>query len=170
MEKKYLVGYFFGREAVMWDDVKDFTETFDEETGLTTINFKENGVEYTYVGNDRNGYVEQNNKAPKITGYKLIGRRTALRHDYLNDRNRKSADEVRAFFGRDEDDEEYDDEDEYEEDEDEDDYDEDDDVLFGRYRNRGHVYHPSEGCSPYAVHFGGCGRGGHVGCGGSSGC
>ncbi len=160
MEKKYLVGYFFGREAVMWDDVKDFTETFNEETGLTTITFKENGVEYTYVGNDRNGYTEKDHKAPTITDYKLIGRRTALRHDYLNDEKRKSPEELRAYFNS------YDEE-EDEEDEDSEDEEEDDDILFGRYRGRGHVHHPSEGCSPYAVHFGGCGGGcgsGHIGC------
>lgn len=91
MEKKYLVGYVFGREALMWDDVKDFEESFDEDTGLTTIKFKENNVEYTYVGNESKGYREQNNKAPYISGYKLMGRRTALRHDYLDDRKRRPA-------------------------------------------------------------------------------
>ena len=40
MEKEYLIGYVYGTESVMWDDVKDFEESFDEETGLKTIKFK----------------------------------------------------------------------------------------------------------------------------------
>lgn len=91
MEKKYLIGYVYGRESVMWDDVKDFEESFDEETGLKTIKFKENNIEYVYTGNEIRGYREQNNKSPFITDYKLIGRRTALRHDYLDDRKRREA-------------------------------------------------------------------------------
>lgn len=91
MEKKYLVGYVYGRESVIWDDVKDFEESFDEENGLKTIKFKENNVEYIYIGNETRGYREQNNKAPFITDYKLVGRRTALRHDYLDDTKRREA-------------------------------------------------------------------------------
>lgn len=93
MEKKYLIGYLYGREALMWDDVKDFQETVDPETNITTITFTENDIPYTYTGTERRGYTEVNNKAPFMTDYKLMGRRTAKRHDYF-DKERISADEM----------------------------------------------------------------------------
>ena len=123
MEKKYLIGYVYGREAVMWDDVKDFEESFDEETGLKTIKFKENNIEYVYTGNEIRGYREQNNKSPFITDYKLIGRRTALRHDYLDDTKRR---EARPLNNNDYDEDDYD----------EDDFDEDEDDFITRNGNR----------------------------------
>lgn len=88
MEKKYLVGYVYGKEAVIWDDVKDFTEESLDD-GSISIKFKENNIDYNYVGDRTRGFREVNQKAPFITDYKLIGRRTALRHDYLNDDRRR---------------------------------------------------------------------------------
>lgn len=158
MEKKYLLGYVYGKEAVMWDDVKDFTEAADEETGLKTITFKENGIEYTYVGNESRGYREVNNKAPFITDYKLMGRRTALRHDYLDDDKRVEA----RPFEPEEDEDEFD----FEEDEESFEFDDDDDIdLFGFRRRYNHE--PYSGCGISRSHCGGYQRGG---CGGSGGC
>lgn len=91
MEKKYLIGYLFGRESVIFDDVKDFSETFDEDSGLFTIKFKDVDGEYEFVGNDNRGYKEVHGKAPMMHKYKVIGRRTARRHDYVNPQNRRQA-------------------------------------------------------------------------------
>lgn len=159
MEKKYLLGYVYGKEAVMWDDVKDFTETIDEETGLKTIKFKENDVEYVYTGNDIRGYREQNNKSPFITSYKLMGRRTALRHDYLNDNKRM---EARPFEPEENDDDE---DFNFEEPEEEFEDDDDDEDMFGlrRFYSRGY----SSSCGVRGNY---CGSSHYYGGCGSSGC
>ena len=88
MEKKYLIGYLYGRELVMFDDVKNFQEIFDDDTGLTTIKFTDVDGSYEYKGNDHRGYKEVNRRGPDFTSYNLIGRRTAKRHDYFNQTDR----------------------------------------------------------------------------------
>ena len=93
MESKYLVGYVRGRPALMWDKITDFIEETDGE-GNVRITFKENGIDYEYKGTPDRGYKETHRKAPDISDYKCIGRRTALRHDYLNDRNRVPDEQV----------------------------------------------------------------------------
>jgi len=95
MESKYLVGYIHGQPAVMWDKVQDFEETTTDE-GVVILKFKEDGVEYHYEGTPDRGYREVNNRAPAFQDYQYMGRRTALRHDFLNDTKRVDANNVRA--------------------------------------------------------------------------
>ena len=93
MESKYLVGYIHGQPAVMWDKIQDFEETVTEE-GNVILKFKEDGVEYHYEGTPDRGYREVNNRAPAFQDYQYMGRRTALRHDFLNDQKRVDANQV----------------------------------------------------------------------------
>ena len=93
MESKYLVGYIHGQPAVMWDKIQDFEETTSDD-GEVTLKFKEDGVEYEYHGTPDRGYREIHNRAPAFQDYQYMGRRTALRHDFLDDRK---VDEVFAF-------------------------------------------------------------------------
>ena len=129
MEKKYIIGYYKGQEAVGWEDVKNFRETVDDD-GNVTVYFEENGIPFTYYGNDVVGYDEVDGKAPHIGSYKYIGRRTALRHNYLDPRRKSMADpdiNYSEFSFEDEDDEDI------------------DDMLFGEYEEE----------TP--AHCGGCG-------------
>ena len=93
MESKYLVGFNRnGQPLVMWDRIEDFDETLFPNGDVKEIRFKENGVDYHYDWNDEyKRWVEVNNKAPEIYDYQYMGRRTALRHDYLNPENRQEA-------------------------------------------------------------------------------
>ena len=93
MESKYLVGYIHGKPAVIWDKIKDFEETVGDD-GRVKLTFKENGIEYHYEGIPERGYKEINGKAPSFDDYKYMGRRTALRHDFLNDTKRIDAKDV----------------------------------------------------------------------------
>jgi len=99
MEKKYLVGYLYGKEYIMFDEVKDFTEESDEE-GNITISFSDKDGTYSYKGNDTRGYKEVNGKAPFITSYKYMGRRTAKRHDYLNVARQEYIPDENSSFNR----------------------------------------------------------------------
>lgn len=111
MESKYLVGYIYGRPAVMWDKVQDFEETASED-GEVTLKFKEDGVEYEYHGTPDRGYREIHHRAPDFQDYKYMGRRTALRHDFLDDRKRIDAKDVNRGSNRSH---EIDDDDDFEE-------------------------------------------------------
>lgn len=99
MESKYLVGYIYGRPAVMWDKIQDFEETTSED-GEVTLKFKEDGVEYEYHGTPDRGYREIHNRAPAFQDYQYMGRRTALRHDFLDDTKRIDANNVRPRTNR----------------------------------------------------------------------
>lgn len=99
MESKYLVGYIHGQPAVMWDKIQDFEETTSDD-GEVTLKFKEDGVEYEYHGTPDRGYREIHNRAPAFQDYQYMGRRTALRHDFLDDRKRIDYRDVRARTNR----------------------------------------------------------------------
>lgn len=86
MEKKYLVGYRFGREYIRFDDIKDFSEEVDEDD-LLHLTFTDKDDTYHYVGTVDKGLYEVDDKAPAITSYKLMGRRTARKHNLVDTEN-----------------------------------------------------------------------------------
>ena len=79
MEKKYLIGYMFGRPFLRFDDVKNFKEEADAN-GDVHVTFEDKDGAYHYVASGR-GYREVDNKAPEIERYKVRGRRTIKRND-----------------------------------------------------------------------------------------
>ena len=78
MEKKYLIGYMFGRPFVRFDDVKNFKEEADEN-GDVHVTFEDKDGDYHYVSAGR-VFKEVNNKAPEIERYEVRGRRTIKRN------------------------------------------------------------------------------------------
>ena len=72
MEKKYLIGYMFGRPFLRFDDVKNFKEEADAN-GDVHVTFTDKDGAYHYVASGR-GYREVDNKAPEIERYKVRGR------------------------------------------------------------------------------------------------
>ena len=78
MEKKYLIGYMFGRPFLRFDDVKNFKEEADEN-GDVHVTFEDKDGAYHYVSAGR-GFREVDNKAPEIERYQVRGRRTIKRN------------------------------------------------------------------------------------------
>ena len=78
MEKKYLIGYMFGRPFLRFDDVKNFKEEADEN-GDVHVTFEDKDGTYHYVSTGR-GFREVDNKAPEIERYQVRGRRTIKRN------------------------------------------------------------------------------------------
>lgn len=78
MEKKYLIGYMFGRPFLRFDDVKNFKEEADAN-GDVHITFEDKDDAYHYVSGGR-GFREVDNKAPEIERYQVRGRRTIKRN------------------------------------------------------------------------------------------
>ena len=78
MEKKYLIGYMFGRPFLRFDDVKNFKEEADEN-GDVHVTFEDKDGSYHYVSGGR-GFREVDNKAPEIERYQVRGRRTIKRN------------------------------------------------------------------------------------------
>ena len=78
MEKKYLIGYMFGRPFLRFDDVKNFKEEADAN-GDVHITFEDKDGAYHYVSGGR-GFREVDNKAPEIERYQVRGRRTIKRN------------------------------------------------------------------------------------------
>ena len=78
MEKKYLIGYMFGRPFVRFDDVKNFREEADAN-GDVHITFEDKDSTYHYVSAGR-GFREVDNRAPEIERYQVRGRRTIKRN------------------------------------------------------------------------------------------
>ena len=87
MEKKYIEAITtnipsMGRQKVIFDDVKNYTE---EKNGDTVTHFEFDDVDghYSFTLNNR-VYDEDNDRAPSLEEDRLIGRRTARRHDLVN--------------------------------------------------------------------------------------
>lgn len=78
MEKKYLIGYMFGRPFLRFDDVKNFKEEADEN-GDVHVTFEDKDGAYHYVSTGR-VFKEVDNKAPEIERYEVRGRRTIKRN------------------------------------------------------------------------------------------
>lgn len=78
MEKKYLIGYMFGRPFLRFDDVKNFKEEADAN-GDVHVTFEDKDGAYHYVSGGR-GFREVDNKAPEIERYQVRGRRTIKRN------------------------------------------------------------------------------------------
>lgn len=78
MEKKYLIGYMFGRPFLRFDDVKNFKEEADAN-GDVHVTFEDKDDAYHYVSGGR-GFREVDNKAPEIERYQVRGRRTIKRN------------------------------------------------------------------------------------------
>jgi len=82
MEKKYLVAQanlpMMGRTQVVFDDVKDLEQTD------TRLAFTDKDGRYEFEKTD-NLWHEVNDRAPDIEEVKIIGRRTARRHDLVGD-------------------------------------------------------------------------------------
>lgn len=69
-EKQYLVGYRFNKPIVVWLDIGTYKET--KIKGIKSFSFIEDGIKYTYKGNDKQGFYETEDKSPYITGYKIF--------------------------------------------------------------------------------------------------
>ena len=78
MEKKYLIGYMFGKPYLRFDDIQNFNEEADEN-GDVHITFSDKDGDYHYV-QCAGGFREVDNKAPKIERYEVRGRRTIKRN------------------------------------------------------------------------------------------
>ena len=78
MEKKYLIGYMFGKPYVRFDDIQNFNEEADEN-GDVHITFTDKDGDYHYV-QCAGGFREVDNKAPRIERYEVRGRRTIKRN------------------------------------------------------------------------------------------
>lgn len=78
MEKKYLIGYMFGKPYLRFDDVKNFKEEADEN-GDVHVTFEDKDGAYHYVSTGR-VFKEVDNKAPEIERYEVRGRRTIKRN------------------------------------------------------------------------------------------
>ena len=78
MEKKYLIGYMFGKPYLRFDDVKNFKEEADAN-GDVHVTFEDKDEDYHYV-QCAGGYREVDNKAPEIERYQVRGRRTIKRN------------------------------------------------------------------------------------------
>ena len=78
MEKKYLIGYMFGRPFLRFDDVKNFKEEADAN-GDVHVTFEDKDGAYHYVSAGR-GFREVDNRAPEMERYEVRGRRTIKRN------------------------------------------------------------------------------------------
>lgn len=91
MEKRYLEGNArvagYGTLKVIFDDIKNYQEIKNNNGEITHFEFDDKDRHYAYTKVGRL-YVEDNNLAPELSEFRTIGRRTALKHDLLNDENR----------------------------------------------------------------------------------
>ena len=78
MEKKYLIGYMFGRPFLRFDNIKNFKEEADEN-GDVHVTFEDKDGAYHYVSGGR-GFREVDNRAPEMERYEVRGRRTIKRN------------------------------------------------------------------------------------------
>ena len=78
MEKKYLIGYMFGKPYLRFDDIQNFNEEADEN-GDIHVTFEDKDGAYHYV-QVAGGFREVDNKAPEIERYEVRGRRTIKRN------------------------------------------------------------------------------------------
>ena len=78
MEKKYLIGYMFGRPFLRFDDVKNFKEEADAN-GDVHVTFEDKDGAYHYVSAGR-VFKEVDNRAPEMERYEVRGRRTIKRN------------------------------------------------------------------------------------------
>ena len=78
MEKKYLIGYMFGKPYLRFDDVKNFKEEADEN-GDVHVTFEDKDGTYHYVSAGR-VFKEVDNRAPEMERYEVRGRRTIKRN------------------------------------------------------------------------------------------
>ena len=78
MEKKYLIGYMFGKPYLRFDDVKNFKEEADEN-GDVHVTFEDKDGAYHYVSAGR-VFKEVDNRAPEMERYEVRGRRTIKRN------------------------------------------------------------------------------------------
>ena len=91
MEKRYLEGNArvagYGTLKVVFDDIKNYEERKNNNGEITHFEFddKDSHYSYTKVGKL---YVEDNDLAPELSEFRTVGRRTALKHDLLNDQKR----------------------------------------------------------------------------------
>ena len=91
MEKRYLEGNArvagYGTLKVVFDDIKNYEERKNNNGEITHFEFddKDSHYSYTKVGKL---YVEDNDLAPELSEFRTVGRRTALKHDLLNDEKR----------------------------------------------------------------------------------
>ena len=91
MEKRYLEGNArvagYGTLKVVFDDIKNYEERKNNNGEIIHFEFddKDSHYSYTKVGKL---YVEDNDLAPELSEFRTVGRRTALKHDLLNDQKR----------------------------------------------------------------------------------
>lgn len=78
MEKKYLIGYMFGKPYLRFDDIQNFNEEADEN-GDIHVTFEDKDGAYHYV-QCAGGFKEVDNRAPEIERYEVRGRRTIKRN------------------------------------------------------------------------------------------
>ena len=89
MEKKYLVAMAIipgmGQHKIIFDDVKNFEEN-KQGNAVVSFKFSDKDGDYNYILNALIGkYEEDEGKAPDITDYKYICRRTARNHNLVGD-------------------------------------------------------------------------------------
>ena len=91
MEKKYLEGNAhvagYGTLKVIFDDIKNYQERKSNDGEVTHFEFDDKDRHYSYTKVGRL-YVEDNDVAPELSAFRTVGRRTALKHDLLNDEKR----------------------------------------------------------------------------------
>lgn len=91
MEKRYLEGKAhvagYGPLKVIFDDIKNYQERKSAEGEITHFEFDDKDKHYSYTKVGRL-YIEDNDSAPELYEFRTVGRRTALKHDLLNDAKR----------------------------------------------------------------------------------
>lgn len=91
MEKRYLEGNAhvagYGSLKVIFDDIKNYQEIKNNNGEITHFEFDDKDGHYSYTKVGRL-YIEDNDSAPELSEFRTVGRRTALKHDLLNDENR----------------------------------------------------------------------------------
>ena len=91
MEKRYLEGRAhvagYGPLKVVFDDIKNYQERKSADGEITHFEFDDKDRHYSYTKVGRL-YVEDNDSAPELSEFRTVGRRTALKHDLLNNDKR----------------------------------------------------------------------------------
>lgn len=88
MEKKYLEAQTtYGK--IMFDNVKNYVEQKDSSGKVIHFEFDDQDGHYSYTYRDLaiKCYVEDTHRSPAILNFKIVGRRTALKHNMFEGRS-----------------------------------------------------------------------------------
>lgn len=67
-----IVGYVYGQQVIMFGDITELNESFNEDKGLVVLEFINQHKKYIYEGNERRGFFEKNHQAPFLSKYSII--------------------------------------------------------------------------------------------------